>query len=135
MPTIARLLIKTALIWLILGLFLGVYLFSSLAGRLAVILLPVFYHMIILGWVTQLIFGVAYWFFPKYSKDHPRGYEKLIWISYFALNSGLILRAIGEPMAALSNSQYSEPILLLSILLQWFAALAFVINTWKRTEK
>ena len=135
MPTIARLLIKTALIWLILGLFLGVYLFSSQAGRFAVVFLPVFYHMIILGWVTQLIFGVAYWFFPKYSKDHPRGYERLIWISYIALNSGLILRAIGEPMAALSNSLYSEPILFLSILLQWFAALAFVINTWKRTEK
>lgn len=135
MPTIARLLIKSALIWLILGLFLGTYIYSPLAGRFAVVLLPVFYHMIILGWVTQLIFGVAYWFFPKYSKDHPRGYERLIWISYIALNSGLILRAIGEPMAALSNSQFSEPILLISILLQWIAAAAFVINTWKRTEK
>ena len=36
---------------------------------------PVYFHLFMVGWVTQLIFGVVYWMFPRYSRDKPRGSE------------------------------------------------------------
>ena len=43
------------------------------------VLRPVYLHFLFIGWVSQLIMGVGYWMFPKYSKDKPRGSEKLGW--------------------------------------------------------
>jgi hypothetical protein len=63
---------------------------------------PVYLHFLFIGWVTQIIMEVGFWIFPKYSKEHPRGNEKVGWVVFGLLNLGLILRAIGEPMMVLS---------------------------------
>src|SRR4029450_6492040 len=101
MPTQARFFIRTALAYLLAALIVGGVLLANqglaLDGRIAV-LLPVFYHLLMVGWVTQLIFGVALWMFPPLSRERPRGDERLGWFTYAALNVGLLLRAIGEPL-------------------------------------
>ena len=61
-------------------------------------LVPVYFHLLMVGWVTQLIFGVAFWMFPRYSKEKPRGREGLAWAMYASLNAGLLLRGLAEPM-------------------------------------
>jgi heme/copper-type cytochrome/quinol oxidase subunit 1 len=96
---------------------------------------PVYIHLLVFGWLTQLIFGVIYWMFPKYSRQTPRGHESLAWITYGALNLGLVLRAIAEPLHAAQVSQLSGWLLVLSAILQWLSGLTFVANTWPRIKE
>jgi heme/copper-type cytochrome/quinol oxidase subunit 1 len=96
---------------------------------------PVYIHLLVFGWLTQLIFGVIYWLFPKYSRQTPRGHESLAWITYGALNLGLVLRAIAEPLHAAQVSQLPGWLLVLSAILQWLSGLTFVANTWPRIKE
>jgi hypothetical protein len=40
---------------------------------------PIFFHFFMVGWVTQMIFGVAFWMFPIINRDQPRGSHKVGW--------------------------------------------------------
>lgn len=62
---------------------------------------PVFFHFFMVGWVAQLIFGVVFWMFPKYSREKPRGSERIGWAVFWLLNLGLVLRLVGEPAQGL----------------------------------
>jgi hypothetical protein len=84
------------------------------------------------GWVTQLIFGVAHWMFPNYSQESPRGHEGLVWTTLVTLNVGLVLRALAEPMAG-RGGLWGEA-LVLSALLQWIGIMCFIVNTWPRVR-
>lgn len=138
MPILTRWHIKTSLIFLIAALLLAL----SMAARgvlpmpeILVVAGPVYFHLFLVGWVTQLIIGVVYWMFPKYSSERPRGSEKLAWATYGLLNIGLLLRVIAEPVAALQTAVVWDWLLLASALLQWLAGLAFVANTWRRVKE
>jgi heme/copper-type cytochrome/quinol oxidase subunit 1 len=96
------------------------------------LLWPTYLHLLVLGWLTQLIFGVAFWMFPRYSAKEPHGSESLGWTSYWFLNAGLILRAVGEPSLALGAR--TGWILVLAALLQLGAGWAFILNTWPRVK-
>jgi hypothetical protein len=84
------------------------------------------------GWVTELIFGVVFWLFPRYNKEMHRGRPWLGWGVYVSLNLGLLLRVIAEPLNAYQPGEIWGWLLPLSALLQWLAALGFVANTWPR---
>lgn len=133
MPPLTRWFLKAALIYLILALCAGVLLVlpdtTPMAG-----LFPVYFHLLTFGWLTQLIFGVALWMFPKYSPSQPRGNEWLGWATFMFLNAGLILRMIFEPLQATSVSSLNAGMLVLAAVFQWLAGLAFVTNTWKRVR-
>ena len=137
MPTLTRWSIKSALIYFIAALTTGVVLAArpvfDLPPALAA-LSPVYFHLLMVGWITQLIFGIVYWMFPKYSREKPRGGERLAWATYVLLNIGLILRAIGEPMQAAQPGGAWGWLLAVSAMLQWLAGLAFVANTWGRVK-
>jgi hypothetical protein len=128
MPTLSRYFIKTAFLNLLLGLSLS--LFISLQPTFAY-LRPIYIHEITIGWLSQLIMGVAYWMFPKFSKEAPRGNEKLSWAVFGLLNLGLLFRAIGEgfPMLGLGW------MLVLSALCLFLAGWGFVLNTWTRVKE
>lgn len=138
MPTLTRWLIKTALVYFVASLLLGVLLAArdafALSPALAA-LVPVYFHLLMVGWVTQLIFGVAFWMFPRYSKEKPRGREGLAWAMYASLNAGLLLRALAEPMHALTTAPFWAGVLVFSALLKWSAGLMFVANMWKRIRE
>jgi heme/copper-type cytochrome/quinol oxidase subunit 1 len=34
---------------------------------------PAYFHLFLVGWVTQMIFGVIYWMFPIITRTRPRG--------------------------------------------------------------
>jgi cbb3-type cytochrome oxidase subunit 1 len=95
---------------------------------------PVYFHMFMVGWITQVIFGVVFWMFPKYSQEQPRGSERLGWITFWLINIGLGLRVIAEPINSLQPNTGWGWLLALSALLQWLAGLGFVINTWERVK-
>lgn len=138
MPLLTRYLVKTSLVYLALGLLVGLALalqdvFSlpvSLSG-----LFPVYLHLLVIGWLSQLIFGIAFWMFPKYRREMPRGNESLGWGIYFLLNAGLLLRAIAEPWQSQNPEAISAWLLVVSAVMQWLAGLMFVFNTWGRIKE
>lgn len=123
MPPLTRWFVKLALVYFVAALTGSVW--QAAGGPLW--LTPVTIHLLVVGWVTGMIFGVAYWMFPKFSTEQPRGANALAVASFVLLNLGLLLRVVGEPMAV-------GWLLVTSALLQWLGAAAFVVNTWPRVK-
>jgi hypothetical protein len=98
-------------------------------------LFPIYIHLLVFGWLTQLIFGVAFWMFPKFSVEKPRRSETLGWWTYALLNIGLLLRAIGEPIQSTQPGPISGWILVFSAVIQFLAGLLFVVNSWGRVKE
>ena len=137
MPTLTRWFLKTAFVCLALALIAGILLgfqaqlgLSELSG-----VFPVYIHLMVLGWVTQLIFGVVYWMFPKYSLERPRGSGRLGWWTYGLLNLGLLLGVIAEPIQGAQPSAFFGWILVTAAGLQFGAGLLFVVNSWSRVKE
>lgn len=138
MPPLTRWHIRAALIYFVAASLIG----AAMALRSFVVLPdiigalnPVYFHLFMVGWVTQLILGVVYWMFPKFSLAKPRGSEALGWATFTLLNLGLLLRAIGEPLAATQPSDLASLAIALSAVLQWLAGMSFVANTWNRVKE
>jgi hypothetical protein len=119
------------MICLALALMLGILLALGVTNGL----FPVYIHLLVFGWLTQLIFGVIFWMFPKASVEKPRGSETLGWWTYALLNIGLLLRAIAEPVQSTQANLISGWTLVLSALLQFLAGLLFVVNSWGRVKE
>ncbi len=136
MPTITRWFVKSSFICLGLALAAGILLaFQSTFGLTALGgIFPVYIHLLVFGWLTQLIFGVAYWMFPKYSSEKPRGSDRLGWWTYGLLNTGLLLRAIAEPVQSVQPNPVTGWMLVLAAIIQLAAGAAFVVNTWPRVK-
>jgi hypothetical protein len=103
-PTLTRWFLKTAMLYFLCGFMLGGMLLIALGWKhqsVFGVLQPVYWHLLVVGWLMQCIFGVAYWMFPSFSKDQPQRSETLGWLTYGALNVGLLLRAIVEPWHSL----------------------------------
>lgn len=138
MPSLTRWFIKVGLPYFVAALAVGIAMTVPAVSRLSpavAALRPVYLHLLVVGWLTQLIFGVAYWMFPAYSKERPRGFEGLAWATFLLLNAGLILRVIGEPMQAMRSGAIWSWMLAASALLQWLAGLGFVVNIWGRVKE
>ena len=138
MPRLTRYFIKTALIYLALSLMLSGLLAARAAFDLPAefaALSPVFFHTFMVGWVTQLIFGMLFWMLPKYSRELPRGREKLAWAAYWLINCGLVLRIIGEPLVGLRSEWGLGWLLGVSALLQLSGGWAFILNAWPRVKE
>ncbi len=138
MPPLTRWFIKSSLIFLV-GAFL-VRLYQSIASQLGgsplvAALGPVYFHTFLVGWITQLIFGVVFWMFPKYTMEKPSGSETLGWFTFWLLNAGLILRVVTEPLNTLNPGSGWGWLLAASAILQWLAGLGFVLNTWIRVKE
>jgi hypothetical protein len=138
MPPLTRWFIKTAMISLIAAFLVRAVMavlpeWDMHAGVAA--LAPVYLHLFMWGWVTQLIFGIVYWMFPKYSKDKPHGHEGLWQATFWLFNIGLVLRVIGEPLHLLRPEALWAWLTSLSAVLQWLAGMAFVLNTWGRVKE
>jgi hypothetical protein len=117
-----------------LALIMGVGISYSLPAWMRVIS-PVYFHVFMVGWVTQLIFGVVYWMFPRYRREQPRGRTWLAWITLVTLNLGLMLRMVAEPAVALQKGGAWQLLVVIAAMLLWFSGLGFVINTWGRVKE
>ena len=107
MPTFTRWCIKTAFLYFTIAvLIFAVLLWSQVLTLPPVVaaLRPVAYHLLMVGWASQLIFGIVFWMFPRLSKEQPRGNERAAWFVYAALNSGLLLRLLAHPDIASKES-------------------------------
>ena len=137
MYTQARFFIRTALANLVAAFLVGAAVLLNQAleidGRIGA-LQPVFYHLLMVGWVTQLICGVSLWMFPPFSRERPRGDERLGWFAYGALNGGLLLRAVFEPLHVWFPAVWFGWMLAPAALLQVLAIWAYVAAIWPRVK-
>ena len=104
MPYLSRLMIRTALVWLALGYTLGGLLLLNKGLPVLAWLWALRYthvHMLLIGWTVQFAFGVAFWILPRLDASGARGDERLVWLCYAALNVGVVLAALHDPLAAL----------------------------------
>ena len=138
MPRLTRYFIKTALVYLAVAMLLGLVLTLRSSVDLPAEILalsPVYFHLFMLGWIAQLIFGMLFWMLPKYSREKPRGYEQVAWAAYILINIGLILRVIGEPLNTVHAEWGLGWLLALSALLQLIGGWAFIAAVWPRVKE
>ena len=138
MPPLTRWLVRTALVCFVAGLLLGVAM-QVRGAREAFPLLaaawPGYVHLLTVGWVTQLIMGVAFWLFPRTDRSRPAPPAWLGWTGYVLLNLGLLLRLAAEPAAMLDAATPLRRLLPLSALLQLAAACCFALLLWPRVRE
>jgi hypothetical protein len=96
------------------------------------LLRPTVVHLVTVGWLTQLILGVAWWMFPKVSREQPRGPEWMGWVTFITLNIGLVLRTMGEPLVQWHPTQAGPVLFVMSAVFQFVAFVFFTIAIWKR---
>ncbi len=138
MPTLSRWFIKSGLVYFVLTMILAVFLKLHPTGWLPTsfipALTPVFYHTLTVGWITQIIFGVSIWMFPRYTREQPRGKKQVGWASFWSLNIGLLLRVLGEPLQTVSPSTVTGAMVVASAVLQWLGGVLYVIHIWQRVK-
>lgn len=121
MPTLSIYFLRAALIWLLVGSGLGGLLLASKALSWSGALwlsLPFHAEILLLGWILQLAFGVAYWILPRDSQDRrPKAW--LAWMSFLLLNAGLIC----SPKLALASAVF-----------YLVSALSFALHLWPRVR-
>ncbi len=138
MPPLARHFIKTAFVYFVVAFVLGALMmldrWLNFSRWLKMVYLGQL-HLLVVGWITQLAIGVAYWMFPRLRKEQdprPRGSDALTWFVLIALNAGLLLRFLLEPFYLMGPQPWLAALMALSGILQAAAALAFGLLVWSR---
>jgi hypothetical protein len=136
MTPLVRLYVKTSFVFLLLGLVLGGYVTIqvNLLGRgVPWPLITAHVHVLLVGFLLTLVFGVATWMFPRPARDDARYHPGLAWLVYWLLTASTAIRALGEVGAAVVSSRGS-PLAALGGLGQLVAAIVFVANMWTRVR-
>ena len=136
MTPLVRLYVKTSFVFLLLGLVLGGYVTIqvNLLGRgVPWPLITAHVHVLLVGFLLTLVFGVATWMFPRPARDDARYRPGLAWLVYWLLTASTAIRALGEVGAAEVGSRGS-PLAALGGLGQLAAAIVFVANMWTRVR-
>jgi len=95
----------------------------------------VYIHLLVLGWATQMIFGVSWWMFPRKQPLDLTAVPWLGWVCFGALNLGLLVRAAAEPVLAVRVSALASAGAVLAALLQLVAVASYVWLVWPRVMR
>ena len=141
MPRLSQLLIRTALLWLAIGYSVG----GLVLLNKGVPLLPWLWtlrfthvHLLLVGWMVQFAYGVAFWILPRLDASGARGNERLAWLCYWALNGGVGLAALHDPVVVAVDGACSlgatllQTLPVLAGLLYVLSACAFIAHAWPR---
>jgi hypothetical protein len=133
---LVRLYVKTSFAFLLVGLGLGGYITVrvNLAGQAVPWpLITAHVHVLLVGFMLMMVFGVATWMFPRPPRGASRYRPELATLVYWLLTGSTVVRLLGELDAALAGRRGS---LLAAIggVGQMAAALVFVVNMWTRVR-
>ncbi|MFB6347093.1 MAG: hypothetical protein ABEK50_15325 [bacterium] len=94
--------------------------------------LPVHIEYMMVGWFIHLIFGVAYWMFPRFTPKEtglrPRGFVRAAWGSLLLLNIGLVIFTTGQLVTDKLWFRF------LGRSFEVIGTLAFFVNLWPRIK-
>ncbi|MCW7491917.1 cbb3-type cytochrome c oxidase subunit I [Leptospira sp. 2 VSF19] len=121
--------IRVSLIYLMIGSSLGAILMLNKAFNLDPEIwryLPLHYSILIWGFFIQLIMGTAYWMFPKFLSEKPRGSTWQVWFLFYSYNSGLVLFLITKFIFPF------EFLVLIGKFLIFLGLITFIKIAWSR---
>jgi hypothetical protein len=137
MPRESQVMIRTALIWMALGVTAG----GLMLLNKGVPLLPWLWtlrvphvHMLLVGWMVQFACGVAFWILPRLDAGGARGDQRLIWGCYAALNSGVVVGTLHALLRTVSNWKVLDALPPLMGALYLLSAGLFVAQAWPRVR-
>ena len=136
MTPLVRLYVKTSFVFLLLGLVLGGYITAeiNLLGRAVPWpLITAHVHLLLVGFLLTLVFGIATWMFPRPARDDARYRPRVAWLVYWLLTASTAVRLLGELAAAVAGTRGS-PLAALGGLGQLAAVIVFVVNMWTRVR-
>jgi hypothetical protein len=128
MPRLSYLFIRASLVYLVLGFTFGGLILANKSVPFAPMvwaLLPAHIEFLILGWLTQLALGVAFWILPRFVGGSPRGDERWSRAAFALVNLGIALN-VAAPYMGLTWLG------LLARILQAAGVAAFAIGNWQR---
>ncbi|MCC6615345.1 MAG: cbb3-type cytochrome c oxidase subunit I [Anaerolineae bacterium] len=99
MPRLTIWMVRTSLLHLGIGFTVGMLMFFNKGIPFDPSLwrlLPVHIEMVLLGWTMQLAMGAAFWVLPRFSERARYGNERLGWLAYVLLNTGLAIFIYGS---------------------------------------
>lgn len=138
MPKITIYFIRSGMIFFALSLVLAVIMAFSQSGFAEyswTMWRPIFWHFLLVGWITQVIMGVSVWMFPRKRRGQSGGGENAAWIAFIGINTGLVLRALTEPFLSISySSGFMGVLIVASAVLQVVGGAAYVIGIWPRVK-
>ena len=114
---------RAALIYLLLGFSFGAFLLINKAipfYNQIWLLLPLHIEFLIIGWIVQLVFSVAFWIFPRFKAAPKRGRTSFAWAALGLLNVGVV-------MVSLANLLAKAEWIMLGRILEATAVLVFAL--------
>ena len=136
MTPLVRLYVKTSFAFLLLGLALGGYItvaVNVLGRAVAWPLITAHAHLLLVGFMLMLVFGVATWMFPRPARDGGGYRPGLAQLVYWLLTVSTVVRVAGELAAAATGTRGSL-LAALGGLGQLAAGAVFVLNMWTRVR-
>jgi cytochrome c oxidase cbb3-type subunit 1 len=129
MDTFSKHFVKASLTWFGLGATLGVCMAIDPA---LIIYRPAHLHMNLLGFVTMMIYGVAYHVMPRFT-GHPLHSPRLAMTQWWLSNAGLAIMVCGF---AITPHRASPGVLLLAAggVLGAAGAYGFIFNIWRTLD-
>jgi len=137
MPPLIRRYVKTSFVFLLVGMALGAYatVEVNLRGRgVPWPLITAHVHLVLVGFMLMVVFGVASWMFPRPSRDDARYRPWLAEVVYWTLTLSTTARTLGELGSAVAGVRGGSWLAALGGLGQLAAALLFVVNMWVRVR-
>jgi hypothetical protein len=130
MPALTRLYVRTALIYLVIGVtFGGLILWGKASGASGArwwVWLAAHVSLVTWGWLWHLTLGVAYWILPRFGSERPHAW--LAVATYACLNAALLIAATAPWLNAAWTSAAAG-------LLQLLAAILFTLHAWPRVRR
>ena len=132
MDWFVRAFIKSSVAWLAAGVTLGV---AMAVHPEWTVHRTAHMHMNLLGFVTMMIYGVAYHVLPRFS-SHPLHAPALAGTHWWASNAGLALMVAGFTLRTMSGVPVSATSLVLASggALSALGAYAFGYNVWRTLD-
>ncbi len=130
MPRLSVWFVRAALIALVAGTAIGGALLAvkglPAAGGL-IRLRPVHVELLLVGWLVNLVLGVAYWILPKHASGRERGHPAPAWAAVLLLNAGV-------PAAGCAALAGVPTLLLAGRAAELAAVTCFVAHAWRRVK-
>ena len=129
MEWFVRAFLKASLAWLALGVTLGA---AMGAHPLWTVYLPAHLHMVLLGFVTMMIYGVAYHVIPRFT-GHPLHNRRAGGVHWWLSNVGLALMVCGF-VARVARPGMGTLVLSVGGTLSALGAYTFVYVIWRTVD-
>jgi cbb3-type cytochrome oxidase subunit 1 len=137
MPHVSQWFVRSSLVSLLTGFTLGAALLAQrgLGGADGAAALlwrwrPAHVELLLVGWMVQLVMGVALWILPRFGVHRSLWAGPAAWLAFAFLNLGVLLAAVGPALGGPGGGA----LLAAGRAAEIAAALAFASALWPRVR-